>query len=793
MPQYTQDDRILKLTTPLGDNALVLTSIAGREAVSELFHFTLEAIWQDSKPLDFKNILGQTITIELVPDESFGAPRYINGMVCSIAQGAWDREKDITFYTLQVVPQHWLLTRNTQIRIFQQMSTTDIIQKVIADLGLPSPTLKTQGSYPPREYCVQYRETDFAFISRLMEQDGIFYFFQHSQSSHTLVLADQKSSFEDLPGGADVEFEEVMSGPREDLRIFEWTKAQTIRSGNFTLRDWNFLKPTLGLESTTKSVVLPVVKPKLEVYEYEGKYQEPDEGDGVVKVRMQEEDTPGLVVHGKSWHWGFLPAYKFNLKLHFADKGKFVLTSVQTSCQQPLGTESDDAEYQNAFTAIPEDVVYRPARATPVPKVKGVQTAIVVGPSGEEIYTDKYGRIKVQFHWDREGQYNENSSCWVRVATSWAGKQWGAIYTPRIGQEVLVEFVDGNVDRPLVTGSVYNAEQMPPWTLPDNKNYSGIRSRSTKQADNDSLNEIRLDDTKGSEMFFLQAQKDMNLLVKNDRVEQIKNDSHLTVAQNDYTNINADQHITVKGTRSTEIKTDDNLTVDGKAATHITGSYSLKVDSNVAEKFAMNHAEETGQALYLKAGMNVVIEAGVELTLKAGSNFIDIGPAGIAITGSPLVLINSGGASGAGVAGNLVSALAPKAAQLPITTNPTAVAALLSQSPPAGGGGSGGGSGAGGASGNGSSSSISSSSSPPGPRHDPDSDDNKDKTHWVEIVLVDDAGQPVAGEVYEITLPDGSVASGTTNEKGMARVENVDAGSVDISFPELDKDAWEPA
>lgn len=786
--QYTQDERILKVTTPLGDNALVLTSVSGREAISELFHFTLQAIWQDSKPLDFKSILGQTVTVEIVPDESSGAPRYINGIVCSIAQGAWDREKDITLYTLEVVPQLWLLTQNTQIRIFQQMSTTDIIQKVISDLGLPSPTMKTQGSYPPRDYCVQYYESDFAFISRLMEQDGIFYFFQHSQSSHTLVLADQKSSFEDLPGGADVEFEEVMSGPRENLRIFEWTKAQSIRSGNFTLRDWNYLKPTLTLESTTQSVVPPSTKSKLEIYEYEGKYQEPDEGDAVVKVRMQEEETPGLVVQGSSWHWGFLPAYKFNLKLHFADKGKFVLTGVQTVCSQPLGTESEDARYENAFTAIPEDVQYRPARVTPVPKVKGIQTAIVVGPSGEEIYTDKYGRIKVQFHWDRAGQYDEKSSCWVRVATSWAGKQWGAIYTPRIGQEVIIEFVDGNVDRPLVTGSVYNAEQMPPWALPDNKNYSGIRSRSTKQADNDSLNEIRLDDTKGSEMFFQQAEKDMNLLVKHDRVEQVKNDSHLTVAQNDYTNIGADQHITVKGTRSTEIKTDDNLTVDGKAAAHISGSYSLKVDSDVAEKFAMNHAEETGQALYLKAGMNVVIEAGVELTLKAGSNFIDIGPAGIAITGSPLVLINSGGAAGAGVAGNVVSALAPKAAQLPITTNPTAVAALLSQRPPAAGGGSGA---AGSAAGPGGSSSSNAASS--GPRHDPDSDENKDKTHFVEIMLVDDAGKPVAGEVYEIKLPDGSVASGTTDEKGMARVENIDSGSVDISFPELDKDAWEPA
>jgi type VI secretion system secreted protein VgrG len=279
-------------------------------------------------------------------------------------------------------------------------------------------------------------------------------------------------------------------------------------------------------------------------------------------------------------------------------------------------------------------------------------------------------------------------------------------------------------------------------------------------------------------MFFLQAQKDMNIQVKNDSQEQIGKDRHLTVNQDLYTAVKGDVHDTVNGTRKIEIKADDNLTVDGKAATHISGSYSLKVDSDVAEKFASNHSEEAGQALYLKAGMNVVIEAGVDLSLKVGGSFIDISNAGVTISG-PMVLINSGGSAGSGTACNLVSSVAPKLAQLPITTKPTDVAALLSQSPLSASGGSSAGAGAGGG-------------APAGPRHDPTSDENKDKTHWVEVVLVDDAGQPLAGESYEIKLPDGSIATGTTDENGKGRVENIDPGSVDISFPELDKDAWEP-
>ena len=780
---YTETDRIMKLDTPLGPDALIPTAVVGREAISELFHFTVDAIWQNTSPLDFKKLLGQNVTIELILGEGM-TPRYINGIVTSISQGAWDREKDVTIYTLEVDPQLWELTRDHQIRIFQQMNTTDIIQKVIKDLGLASPTLKTQGSYTPREYTVQYYESDFAFISRLMEQDGIYYYFEHSQTSHTLILADQKSAFKDLPEGADVWFEEVMSGPREDLRIFEWNKAQSIRSGKYALRDWNFETPSAVLKSNTDGLVQLGVSQPLEIYEYAGKYQKPSEGDNLVKIRMQGEETPALVVQGKSWHWYFVPAYKFNLKGHFADRGKFVLTRVETVCRQPLGTESENAKYENRFTAIPEDVQYRPPRVTPVPQVKGVQTAIVTGPAGEEIYTDKYGRIKVQFHWDREGQYNEHSSCWIRVATLWAGKQWGMIHLPRIGQEVIVDFVDGNVDRPIVTGSVYNAEQMPPWTLPDNKNYSGIRSRSTKDGGSDELNEIRLDDTEGSEMFFLQAQKDMNIQVKHDREEHVGNDQHLTVDQDSYTTVKGDVHDTVNGTRKTEIKTDDNLTVDGKAATHVSGSYSLKVDSDVAEKFGSNHSEETGQALYLKAGMTVVIEAGVELSLKAGSNFIDIGPAGVTISGSPMVLINSGGSAGSGTACSLVASVAPKLAQLPITTKPTDVAALLSQSPSSSSAGSASGGGAGGGA---------ASDAPAGPRHDPNAEENQDKTHWVEIMLVDDSGQPVTGESFEIKLPDGSIATGTTDEHGKGKVDHIDPGSVDISFPELDKDAWEPA
>jgi type VI secretion system secreted protein VgrG len=411
--------------------------------------------------------------------------------------------------------------------------------------------------------------------------------------------------------------------------------------------------------------------------------------------------------------------------------------------------------------------------------MRGTQTAIVVGPAGEEIHVDKYGRVKVQFHWDREGKYDEHSSCWVRVSQPVAGKGWGAMWIPRIGQEVIVDFLDGDPDRPIITGRVYNAESMPPYTLPDEKTKSTLKSYSSKGGGG--FNEIRFEDKKGSEQFFVHAEKEMDIRVKNDRREWIGRDRHLVVKRDKKELIERDQQTIIKRDLVEEIKRDHHLKVSGKQAIEVGGSQSLKVSQNVGEKFDMNHSEEVGMNYYLKAGINAVIEAGVGLTIKAGSNFITLSPAGIMITGSPLVLINSGGAALPGTPGQLVPPTAAAEAEIADTANPGSKeptyrnqrqAALAGLSPEA---------------------ASAAQSAANAPSHDPTAEESKEKKSWIEIELVDDKGKPVPGEKYRVTLPDGTtIDEGTLDEKGFKRIDGIDPGTCKITFPNLDKDAWKP-
>jgi type VI secretion system secreted protein VgrG len=323
---------------------------------------------------------------------------------------------------------------------------------------------------------------------------------------------------------------------------------------------------------------------------------------------------------------------------------------------------ADGAEghYSNHFTCIPFTVPFRPQRTTPKPFVQGPQTAVVVGPSGEEIYTDKYGRVKVQFFWDREGEQDENSSCWVRVSQPWAGKNWGALNIPRIGQEVIVEFLEGDPDRPIITGRVYNAEQMPPYTLPDNMTRTTFMSRSTQGGTSSNYNEFRIEDKTGSEQVFIHAEKDMDVRVKNDSREFVGNDRSLIVKGDQKEEVDGEQHIQITNDQCEKVGGDASLNVTGNENVQIGQNMSLQVGQNLQEKSGQNFAHEAGMEIHLKAGMNIVIEAGMELTIKASGSFINIGPSGVAISG-PMVLINSGGAAGSGSGSSPQSPKDPKA------------------------------------------------------------------------------------------------------------------------------------
>jgi type VI secretion system secreted protein VgrG len=542
VPKYTQQDRPIQITTPLPTDALVLTEVHGREAISELFHFELHTVAELGTAVPFDQLLGNKVTASIKPTEN-SPGRYINGVVKKVAQG--ERTEEFTNYYLEIVPQFWLLTHKTQSRIFQQQSVSDILRTVLQGLDV---TWELQGSYHPRDYTVQYFESDFNFASRLMEEEGIFYFFKHSNGSHQMVVADTPQSFPDIDYDSTLTHEGFFGHVEVEARAFDWAKGQEVRSGKFTLWDEHF--QLFGKNLQAQKTILPTVQvgsdthkltaggaAQLEVYEFPGDYSRHfdgiNKGNGdqashlqwifqenqrIVGIRMQQEATGGVVIDAKSGHAAMSAGHKFTLDQHFSDNGDFLLTGVEHDARQPIGAEGEEEPftYENQFTCIPSAVPYRPPRVTPVPSVRGVQLATVVGPSGEEIYVDKYSRVKVQFHWDREGQNDISSSCWMRVGTYWAGKQWGAIHIPRIGQEVIVAFEEGNVNYPIIVGSVYNADNMPPYTLPDNKSQSGIKSRSTKQGGPPNYNEIRFEDKKGSEELLIHAELDLTREVERD-------------------------------------------------------------------------------------------------------------------------------------------------------------------------------------------------------------------------------------------------------------------------------------
>ncbi len=598
METYTQDNRFIQIVTALGDE-LLLQGFSGREGISSLFQFDLSLQMEKKKPfIVLESLIGKKATIKVILAD--GTKRYFNGMISSFAQQGASTE--FTYYHATLVPWLWMLTRTSDCRIFQNLSVPDIIQKIFKEYGFLDFKVKLDGNFQEREYCVQYRETDFNFISRLMEEEGIFYFFEHEEEKHTLVMANHYNKFNPCPKQAVARYGMVGdAGVREEDEVYAWNIKQEVRPGKYEIKDFNFEQPSLDLTAN----IAGKDERKYEVFEYPGEYKLKDEGERYVGIRIQEEETPQLMVEGASNCRAFTTGYRFKLEEHYnrAMDKEYVLTYIIHNAQEGTNYRSAKSgatylDYSNQFQCIPYPHPFRPVRKTPVPIVHGTQTAIVVGPKGEEIYVDKYGRVKVQFHWDREGKRDEHSSCWIRVGTLWGGRQWGTINIPRIGQEVIVDFLEGDPDKPIIVGSVYNGEHMPPYKLPDNKTVSANKSRSTLKGAPTNFNEIRFEDKKGSEQVFLHAEKDMDVRIKNDSREIVGHDRHLIVKAN--------QQEMIEANRDTHVK---------------------------------------GKSIELVEGENVIYSSS-RILLKVGGNFIDITPSGITIQGN-MVWVNCGGGSGA--------------------------------------------------------------------------------------------------------------------------------------------------
>ena len=768
----TQIERPFRFKTPLGEDALLLESFTGEERVSTPFRFVLQLL-SDDPNIDMKGLLTKPAVLSIKLEDD--SERHIHGILNRIKLvEAGDDGK--AMYQAEMVPWLWFLTIYSNCRIFQNKSVPDIVEQIFKDRGFSDYQLKLQGSYQPREYCVQYRETDFNFVSRLLEDEGIFYFFEQTEDKHKLVLADDKSTFKACPHKGKARYTPSLGGRLDEDTVLAVEEEYKVHTGTASLSDYDFEKPNTRLYATLSG------SEPAEYYDYPGKYNSKSDGDRYAKIRLEEREVELVTVRGKSNCMGFECGYKFTLEEHFRDAANqdytFIALHHNGKNTSYRSGEPEQFEYANEFEAIPNSVPFRPPRLARKPVIPSAQTAVVVGKSGEEIWTDKYGRVTVQFFWDREGKADEKSSCWIRVAQGWAGKQWGSIYIPRIGQEVVVSFLEGDPDRPLITGSVYNADQMPPYALPGEQTKSTVKSYSSKGGGG--FNEIRLEDKKGSEQVFIQGEKDLDIRVKNDRKEWIGQDRHLMLKRDKLESVERDVHSTINRDLLEQMNRDHHLTIKGKQAISITGNQSVTVTGNVAETYQQNHAEATTMNFSLEA-LQVVIEAKTGISLVVGGSFITINPSGVQISG-PMVMINSGGSALSGSPGSSLSPTAPTKALeadkaqagdkgAPGAAGYTQLDKKLTDIQAAKG------------------------SPPPRnvdqPSHNPNSTESKQKKDWIEINLVDEIGKPIPGERYKIKLPDGSVDEGTLDDQGHARIDSIDPGSCEISFPDREKHAWE--
>ncbi len=572
MATYTQDNLSLSVSTPLGPDVLILKRVHGEEAISRLFQFTLTMVSEEPS-LDFSKIVGKTatVTVELVDRSN----RYINGTVVRFIQG--DTQLGFTTYYAEMSPWLSQLTMASDCRIFQNQTVPEIVTTIFTDLQFADYRDALSANYSPREYCVQYQESTFDFVSRLMEDEGIFYFFEHEDGKHTLVFSDDAGVHQTHPGLDTTRFQHSATSLLHDDVITQCTLEQQVSTGTYQMGDFSFETPETPLFVTADD---KTPTSTMTMYEYPGGFSNTGDGEAKANHRIEAHEVPSTLLRGTSFCRAFTSGYNFTMTEH--DRQDMNQTYLLRGIFHTITPES----YLNTFEAVPSDIPFRPPRVTPKPTISGTQTAIVVGKSGEEIWTDKYGRVIVQFHWDRNGKNDENSSCWIRVAQMWAGKTWGSFFIPRMDQEVVVSFLDGDPDQPLITGVVYNATQTVPYTLPTDMTKSTIKSNSSKGGAG--FNEIRFEDKKDSEELYLHAQKDMALEVKNDYKLEVGNDHTIDVKKGNEThNVKGTRDLTVTGEETHVNEADHTHNVSGDCTLKVDGNLTIEAGGNVTIKGTM--------------------------------------------------------------------------------------------------------------------------------------------------------------------------------------------------------------
>jgi type VI secretion system secreted protein VgrG len=698
MAVLTQAKREFRVSSPLGKDVLLFARMTASERMSGLFEIDLDLV-SENAAIDAKKILGMPVGVSI--ELPAGGERNLHGLCTDFTYAGHFGDRHSYRATLR--PWLWVLTRSADCRIFQGKNTPDIIKQIFADHGFSGDVkFSLNRSYQPWEYCVQYRETAFNFVSRLMEHEGIYYYFEHKADKHTLVLVDHSSAHDTFGAYAEVPYyPPEQAGRRKRDYIGDWSMSWEVQSGKFAHTDYEFKKP--GVSLMTKTEGPPGHgHDKEEIYDYPGIFYSDDVGGPLAKIRLDELRTRYQVAQGHGDARGLLTGSVFKLTGYpRSDQNDHYLVTSTTchavSNEYASGAGEGEDDFTCSFTAISSKAQFRPPRLTPKPIVNGPQTAVVTGASGDEICTDEHGRIKVQFHWDRQGKKDAESSCWMRVGQLWAHGGWGSMWIPRVGMEVIVEFLEGDPDRPIVTGCVYNGANKPPYPLPGEKTKSTVKSNSTKGGGGS--NEIRFEDKKGNEEIYVHAQKDRNLViehdetktvhhdrtktvdhdqtitigndekteVKHDRTEVVGNNETITINANRTETVQKDETITINGQRTETVAKDETISINGARTETVAKDETISInggrtetvakDENITinggrtESVAKDESVSISGARTLSIskddsqsiGKTLTISAGDEITLSCGSATINMKKNGnITIDGAKITITGSG-------------------------------------------------------------------------------------------------------------------------------------------------------
>ena len=605
MSDHSQAGRAFRVDSAvLDEDVLLLEGFSGQERISAPYHYTLQLLSTNDE-IDPLELLRTSVTVSL--RRADGENRHFTGLINRFVQ--LGKSEDLTTYEAEVVPWLWFLHLNQDCRVFQHMSVIEIVEEIFAKYPEADYENKCVESYDPREYCVQYRESDLNFVSRVLEDEGIFYFFEHTEGGHKLTLVDDMSMLEAAEGQSTYRVATSPHSRVEEDVITEIRREHVVNPDLVTLRNYDYLQPSNSLEAAQGT------GESGEIYDYPGDYIVQSDGERYATLILQEQTADRETIRGQSTCRSLTTGYTFELSDYYiqgANQRYLVVGAwhIGSGGGYRAGSGSD-ATYSNQFECTPVTVPYRPPRLTRRPVVRGSQTAVVVGPSGAEIHTDPdgQGRVKIQFFWDRLGERNENSSCWVRVSQPWAGKGWGGLAIPRIGQEVVVDFLEGDPDRPIIVGRVYNQEQAPPFSPGDGGVVSGMMSQTHQGS---GFNEISMNDTAGEEGINLHGQKDMTTTILNDRTENVGNNETIRIGADRKETVGSNESITIGNNRSEKVGANEDVSI-GSSQTH-------SVALNRTRTVGMNEAIAIGAAQEVVVGGLRMLAVGVNQSIRVGAN-----------------------------------------------------------------------------------------------------------------------------------------------------------------------------